>query len=155
MVEELSVEPPDRANQDTESGFTLIELMIVVVVIGILSAVAYPAYTDHMFKSRRSDAKTVLADIASKQQQYFADNKTYANTVAELGVPALSTKGYYNILMNGTGAVVSGGVTIYTGFTVTAQPIAAGPQGGDTKCTSLTITSSGKKTHSGTAAECW
>ncbi|MDP2092346.1 MAG: type IV pilin protein [Hydrogenophaga sp.] len=62
-----------------ERGFTLIELMIVVAVIGILSAIAYPSYTQHVIRSHRVSAQTKMLDIANRQQQFFIANRTYAN----------------------------------------------------------------------------
>lgn len=62
----------------TERGFTLIELMIVVAVIGILSAIAYPSYTQYVIRGYRVSAQTQMLDIANRQQQFFIANRIYA-----------------------------------------------------------------------------
>ena len=61
----------------SQKGFTLIELMIVVVVIGILSAIAMPAYTDYVKRGKAAEATATLADMRIKMEQFFQDNRTY------------------------------------------------------------------------------
>ncbi len=68
-------------NKFTEKGFTLIELMIVVAVIGILAAVAYPAYQDHLMKSRRADAKAGLLSLQMAQEKYRNNCLQYATDI--------------------------------------------------------------------------
>ena len=68
----------------TQSGFTLIEVMIVVAIIGILVSIAYPSYQQYIIRSNRADAQAYLLDLAQRQQQYLMDVRTYAGSEGEL-----------------------------------------------------------------------
>jgi type IV pilus assembly protein PilE len=119
-----------------QHGFTLIELMITVAIIGILAAVAYPAYTGYTIKGNRTAAKTQMLDIANRQQQFLLANRAYASkTTLELSgyaLPAeLSDKYTYEITV-GAGTVPS--------FTITFEPM--GTQAHDGK---LILDQDGKK----------
>lgn len=79
-------------------GFTLIELMIAVAIVGILVAIAYPSYTNSLIKGNRANAKAFLLTVATKQQQFLLDNRAYATkaelTAAGLAVPPELTNFY-------------------------------------------------------------
>ncbi|MBE9515469.1 MAG: prepilin-type N-terminal cleavage/methylation domain-containing protein [Proteobacteria bacterium] len=92
-----------RSTQNA-NGFTLIELMIVVVIIGVIAAFAIPSYQDSIRKSKRADAKTAISDAAARMEQFYLDRKTYTNDMTDLnyaGIPAAPTtnspEGYYRI----------------------------------------------------------
>jgi type IV pilus assembly protein PilE len=79
-------------------GFTLIEVMIVVAIVGILAAIALPAYQDQVRKSRRASAEAHLMDIASRQQQFLLDNRRYATNLATLTVTTpTEVSNYYTV----------------------------------------------------------
>ena len=131
------------------TGFTLIELMIVVAIIGILMAISVPAYQGYVLRSHRADAHSSLLDLAARQERHIAQYNRYANVITAddqtgLNMAANSKKGYYTL-----GAAACAGGVIANCYTITAT--AVGSQANDTGCTSLTYNSVGTKT----PAACW
>ena len=133
-------------------GFTLIELMTVVVVIAIMAAIALPAYMDYVRRSRRAEAITLLNRIAQEQERWRANNISYTTDLSASGVNVSNpSNGYYT-------AGVTFPAASATSYAATAT--AAGAQLSDAKCTSLTLTMNlGNLTYasSGAAASavCW
>lgn len=129
-----------------QSGFTLIEIMIVVAIIGILASIAYPSYQEYVLRGNRVEGMALLNDAAARQERYYAQNNTYADTVAKLGIPARSNNGLYTLAISDTTAST---------YTLTAAP--GGAQVKDTKCGTLGLNQAGTKTKTGTAAlsDCW
>jgi type IV pilus assembly protein PilE len=135
-------------------GFTLIELMVVVAVIGILASIALPSYQDYVRRGKRATAAGVLVDIAARQQAYLLDRRQYAS-----GTTALTDLGYSvptEIASDFAFAVtnVSNTATPPT-FTITATPTSA-QMLKDTSCgmsasAPLSLTQAGAKT----PAACW
>lgn len=68
-----------------DTGFTLIELMIAVVIVGILAAIAYPSYIDHVRKARRADAKAALTQLAQQEEALYARTASYSADMTDLG----------------------------------------------------------------------
>jgi len=143
-------------------GFTLIELMIVVAIIGILVAVALPSYRSFVLKSHRTDAINGLLDAASRQARYYTINNTYSADMVTLGypnsvsnaninpVPSLANRYYDVSVLTNTAATA----TAPAKFTLKAA--AAGTQANDL-CGDFTYDDLGNKGVSGTAtvASCW
>jgi len=125
-------------------GFTLIELMIAVAVIGVIAAVAYPAYNEQIRKARRAETQTALMNISARQQQMLLDTRSYAVSVALLNVvlPQTVARAYDITLTVGTATAPT--------FTATATPVSLSAQASDA-CGILTIDQSGTKT----PYNCW
>ncbi len=89
---------------DTPNGFTLIELMIVIVIVGILAAIAVPSYTDYISKARRTDALNGISNVALALERYYSINNAYPNDIAVLPAPSSSSSpdGYYDMSLNAT-----------------------------------------------------
>ena len=134
-----------------ENGFSLIELMIVVVIVGILLAIALPAYQDYVLRSHRTDAHSSLLDIAARQERFVAQNNTYTTEISAatgLGIGSTTSReGYYDL----TVAACAAG-TIANCYLITAT--ATGTQVNDTDCLAITYDSTGVKAGT-TAGECW
>jgi len=103
------LDPSPRAQQ----GFTLIEVMIVVAIIGILAAVAYPAFTDFILRGRIVDATNELSSLRADMERHFQDNRTF-ETSGVFKSPCLTprTVGSFTVSCDGNGGVVS--ATAYT-----------------------------------------
>lgn len=121
-------------------GFTLIELMITVAIIGLLAAVAYPSYQSAMVKSRRAAAQTVLSDVAQRQQQYLMDSRAFATTTTNLKVMVPSdVSSHYTI-------TITASASTPPAYTATATPVSGSSQ---VKDGALSITSNGTKLPAG------
>ena len=69
-------------------GITLLELMIVVMIVGVLAAIAYPNYRDAAARAKRNEAKAALLQIATNQERFYLNNNTYTNDMTQLGFDA-------------------------------------------------------------------
>lgn len=130
------------------NGFSLMELMIVVAIVGILAAIAYPSYVDSITQSRRADAKTTLLDIAQRIERFYSENHTYANVAASVGgATQTSPDGWYTINIVSTAST----------YNLTAVPQNA--QANDTGCQTFTYNNLGQEgvTNGATfsADRCW
>jgi type IV pilus assembly protein PilE len=136
-----------------KNGFTLIELMIAVAIVGILAAIAIPAYSNYVKRANRTDATRSLSVIAQALERCYSQNFTYSNTAPNVcaanNSPVASSQGYYTITVN----VVAGPPETYT---LSATPVVA-PQTADTACTSFTLNSTGAQgaTPAGNTQTCW
>ncbi|GGK83503.1 type IV pilin protein [Amphritea balenae] len=125
-------------------GFTLIELMIVVAVVGVMAAIAYPSYLEFVREARRTDAMSTLLTAQLEQEKFRANNITYASTAASLGVSTTSPDSFYSIAVASSAA---------NSFIVTATP--AGNQIGD-GCGTFAVDQGGANHTAGYAdADCW
>ncbi|RMG35287.1 MAG: prepilin-type N-terminal cleavage/methylation domain-containing protein [Gammaproteobacteria bacterium] len=139
-----------HAAKTKTSGFTLIELMIVVAVIAILAAIAYPLYTEQVRKAGRTEGREALLAIAQAEERRYTAEGSYTTSFSDLSVGSVcdvsnntcttKEKGYYTITLSGGGST----------FTATASPQKM--LASDT-CTSMTINQLGERGGSGTG--CW
>jgi type IV pilus assembly protein PilE len=121
-------------------GFTLVELMVTLLVVAILISIAVPTYNSQTRKSRRTEARTALLDIAAREERLFSTTNGYSATASALGYngtfPMTVASGYYSV-----------SITIDAGppakFTLTASPVSGKGQDKDSQCNTFTVEESG------------
>jgi len=135
-------------------GMTLIELMIVVAILGIIVAIGYPSYMDHVKKSRRTEGMGELLELADRMERHYSDTGTYdqadgTDMTAAVIYRSTTQNGYYTLSVDaGTDNVQ---------FTARAAPTSKGQQNTD-KCGTFVVTSQGTKSVTGgslSTADCW
>lgn len=135
-------------------GFTLLELLIVVAIMGILTSIALPAYQNSVLRSSRAEAKTELLQVASEQERHFSNFSTFVDDATPLNTPVVA--GRDRTTQNGFYAIsvaACGGGAITNCFLATAT--AQNEQLADS-CTTLTISDTGARGATGdTTNECW
>lgn len=133
-------------NIKSSAGFTLIELMIVVAIVGILTAVSLNFYGNYVTDARRTDGRSVLTSTAAALEKCKALYGAYNNAACTAVIPATSPDGYYSLARSNNTA---------TTFTLTASGV--GGQASDAECGNLSLTHTGIRGESGTLtpADCW
>ncbi len=153
----ISVKNDDKRykpmKQNTEYGFTLIEVLIVVAIVAILAVIALPAYQDQVNRSQRADAKISLLGAAQALEACFTGTNDY--TQCDAAIPAASAEGFYNITSP------SGGATpVRTQFAYVITATATGGQTDDTDCRTFNVDQTGAQTAENSSsadnsANCW
>jgi type IV pilus assembly protein PilE len=129
-------------------GFTLLELLVTLIIVGILAAIAYPSYTGYLARSRRSEAQQLMVSIANREAQYLLDSRMYTNVIGATGLnanterftctpagaPTLCTNLYYDITVTANNALTPPEYTV--------NAVAKGPQVPDGN---LSLTHTGAK----------
>jgi type IV pilus assembly protein PilE len=143
-----------------QRGVTLIEMLIVMVILALIASFAYPSYMDYVVDTKRTAATSMLLQVADRQQQFFMDNKRFANDLTNLGfannplviaddgstmADAANSRSTYTVTL--------ANVTPTT-YTVTAAPLNS-QAARDTDCGSLTLNQALLKDSSGGASDCW
>ena len=137
-------------------GFTLVELIVAVVILSIITAIAYPTYTKWVQQSRRADAHRSLTELANRLERNYLNANTYTTDLTDFGYLAATNVtvegGMYQIRVDAPTAPCP----IVSCYVVTATPVAGTVQANDATCTSLSLSSTGMKSATGSnPGACW
>jgi len=137
-----------------QAGFNLIELMIVLMIVGVLMAFAYPSFMQSVRNGKRTDAHTAMTRATSNLERFFSTNGTYTTDATLLGFTidggaAVSEQGFYAI------TVAAGPTGIGSSYVITATARDGTSQVKDTGCTTMTVSSLGVRTPDPVDSKCW
>lgn len=122
-----------------QKGYTLVELMVVVIIVAILGMIGVPSYRAYMIRSQRTEAKDALVRLASNQEKFYLQNMTYTADLNELGfdgVTGLTDTGLYELAVNAN----------QTTWSATAVPSAGAGMAADDECQLFGIDETGERT---------
>ncbi len=128
-------------------GITLLELMIVVVIVSILTAIAYPNYREYVTRAKRTEAKAALLQIATNQERFYLQNNTYTTNMTNLGFPVAGA-----FLSDSDSYIINVGAADANDFTASATFQLGGDEA--TKCLTFQIDGRGAKT-TAPDTDCW
>jgi len=142
-------------------GFTLIELMVTIVVASILIGIAVPAYQAQVRKSRRTEARNAVMDLAAREERYYSVNNDYSSSALQLGYGQADAKiqdqsigsGYYTITVDNFEAQPGATPPTRATFKITANAI--GSQLKDALCQQFTVDDTGTQGSSPSTTDCW
>lgn len=143
----MKIKKQNIKNTKQNNGFTLIELLIALAIISILACISYPVYTEHLVKARRANAAIALFDLASRLEQFYAQNNSYLNaTLDNLGFNQANIKNYYEIKLS----------TTTDSYSLQANPLENQAKS-DQECEALMLDQNGNKSISGNGKieNCW
>lgn len=133
-----------------QQGFSLIELMIVVLIVAILAAVAIPSYRRYVVRSHRVDAQRALTELAARQERFLYSNNAYSDSLSAIGGTSSMAGSYYAVSIDPAN-------TSSTTFRVVATAVGS-QQEGDAQCQTLSLDQAGRQSSTGTTANypaCW
>ncbi len=108
------------------SGFSLLELMIVVAIVGIIAAIAYPSYTEQVVRGRQSDGQAMLMEVMQAQERFYSQNQTYTTNLTTLGYTVANPESLGDFYTIAAAACPGSAVTQCVLLTATAQGAQAG-----------------------------
>ncbi len=143
-------------------GFTLIELMVVVAIIGVLASIAYPSYMSSVQKSKRTGAKVAIMEVAQAQERYFSLNMRYADSMLTLGLGDADEYGISVSGLQSNGSTACSAINCVT-YTIKAKVKTGVSQANDSPCQLFTLTHTGVQaannaidgTGTDTSTTCW
>ena len=141
-------------------GFTLIEIMFTVAIVGILAAIAYPSYTQYIQRAARADARTILLEASQWMERNYTLTQNYsvnASNGQPINTAVLTAIGLNQSPRNGAARYVISFTAAPTANAFTLQAVPTGAQVTDTRCGTLTLSNLQVRTKSGTGSieECW
>jgi type IV pilus assembly protein PilE len=128
--------PMQTVRASADAGFTLVEMLIVILVVGILAAIALPAYNESVQKSRRSDAMSSMTSVQQALERWRGSNPAYTTSFSYLNQPSSSQSGYYTLSIASPG---EGDDALSTGYILTATANTGTSQANDADCGKMSV----------------